>query len=549
LNVQPVQTQPLNVQPVQTQPLNVQPVQTQPLNVQPVQKKSLVEKEEKLIKQVDIQTNDISKTLEDSKIKNDSSVDSIDFKNLQNYDFNGLFPVQFMINQKYIDVSDWNDFINKLITAFVLTSSETILSLTDKKISKNYATVYFVKNLPNNIKEGEYIKINDVCYFLIPKEPIEMIDSAISICRKLGINPVINFELLVKSRYLIEMENKKVNDVAKISISNDFSSENKNEISKEKINKRWIANEAESIENEIWKSLEILPKCNKYSYANLRRAKSSDKLVKLGINIRYVEIESDIFYVESYFDILFQVYDYSAKKYADKFERFASQSMDFYNKNSDDYDGYNGNNNNLELRELTGGYLLRVNHSLGLENLILKINNVCSKMGIYPNEIFNFYMTTKESEENVRNKALLLAKKKAEGIVKQEEEIEKEKEILSNLQEINQDNLTSDVLPTMKPLDELPNQIEISPNASLISKEISTNISNLVVPSSSINSEVPAKLASQAFEPFSPIRLDKNVKTNKKEDVISQEYKPIQPHKPVTEFKTSAFNKDNIELT
>ena len=146
-----------------------------------------------------------------------------------------------------------------------------------------------------------------------------MVDCSISICRKLGINLVINFGLFVKSRHLIEMENKKLGDVAQISASNDLGTENKNEISKEKINKRWIANEAESIENEIWKSLEILPKCTKYSYANLRKSKSSDKLVKLGINIRYVEIESDIFYVENYFDILFQIYNYCAKKYQDKF--------------------------------------------------------------------------------------------------------------------------------------------------------------------------------------------------------------------------------------
>ena len=214
-----------------------------------------------------------------------------------------------MINQKYIDVSNWDDFINKLITAFVLTSSEIILSLTGKKISKNYKTIYFVKNLPGNIKEGEYIKINDECYFLIPKEPIEMIDSAICTCRKLGINPVINFELLVKDRLSVEMENQKSKELLTTLNSNslaDFSQDNKNENSKEKISKRWIANEAESIENEIWQSLEMLPKCNKYSYANLRRAKSSDKLVKLGINIRYVEIEADIFYIENYFDIYFK---------------------------------------------------------------------------------------------------------------------------------------------------------------------------------------------------------------------------------------------------
>ena len=37
-------------------------------------------------------------------------------------------------------------------------------------------------------------------------------------------------------------------------------------------------------------------------------------------------------------------------------------------------------------------------------------------------------MTNKESEDEVRNRALFLAKKKAEGLVKQEEKIEKEKE-------------------------------------------------------------------------------------------------------------------------
>ena len=68
-----------------------------------------------------------------------------------------------------------------------------------------------------------------------------------------------------------------------------------------------------------------------------------------------------------------------------------------------------------------------------------------------------------------------MAKKKAEGLVKQEEKIEKEKEIISNLQEIKQDNLTSEVLPTMKPLDEVPSQIEISPNGAVISKEISSD--------------------------------------------------------------------------
>ena len=446
---------------------------------------------------------DISFQLEPSAepVKDDPSVEKIELKKLDFYNFNEIVPIQFMFNGRYINVTSWNEFIDKFIKEIVAKYAEVVLSLVGKKISKSFRNIYFINQLPENFTDKYITIVDSFCYFVYSDNPAEIIDAAISICRKVGISPVINLEIYYKLSVL----------------------QNDNEI----INGEWIRREAANIENEIWKSRSVImeypTECTKYPYANLKRANSPERFAKLGVNLRYFEIDSNIFYVNSYFEILFYIYKYFYEKYEDKFRKFADNSNDL---SKVDGEGFT---------RLNEDYFITVSVSIEHDIFILKVNAIFQKMGLNPNTALGFYITAKTCEDKVKAKAFNLAKERANNKIEEQKKLNEERVVLDNLKEIPMGDLPQDETTNYsKKIEESSSNIEINPNNPYVSKELSQNISNLVVPSSSESTEKSSKIALDAF---SPITKNINKSVPKNEDIASQDYVPTQEYKPVTEYK------------